>query len=311
MQIWLGQAHRPFFEKGCALTIGNFDGVHQGHKHILKRLQQEAKARNLPAVAMVFEPQPKEFFADKIGFDKPPRLSPLRDKLRLLEATSCLDAVWVQRFNQSFANIDANHFIQETLINTLQTQYLLIGDDFRFGAKRQGDFDLLSAQTAFETEKTPSFLVENIRASSTVIREALNDGNIEAANKLLGHDYILSGKVKHGKKLGRTIGCPTANIALPDYDYPLSGVFVVEVWGEFGRRRGVASFGVNPTVSTNKRQKLEVHLFDWNESLYGQRLNVHFVHKLRDEAKFDSIDALMKQIHLDMDAARLYGHEAN
>ncbi len=306
MQIWLGQMHRPSFEDGCALTIGNFDGVHLGHKHILKRLKAEASSRGLPAVAVVFEPQPKEFFADKIGFEKPPRLSPLRDKLRLLQATGCLDGVWVQRFNQSFANIDANHFVQNTLIDALKTQYLLIGDDFRFGAKRQGDFNLLTAQTAFETEKTPSFLVENTRASSTVIREALSNGDIEAANRFLGHDYILSGKVKHGQKLGRTIGCPTANIALPNYDYPLMGVFVVDVWGAFGRRRGVASFGLNPTVSTNKRQKLEVHLFDWHDDLYGQTLSVHFIHKLRDEEKFDSLEALTQQIQLDMQAARLY-----
>ncbi len=306
MQILLGQVHRPSFDRGCALTIGNFDGVHLGHKHILKRLRQEADARKIPAVALIFEPQPKEFFAEKLGFDKPPRLSPLRDKLRLLNETGCLDAVWVLRFNQTFANITADAFIQETLIDTLNTKYLLIGDDFRFGAKRQGDFELLSAQSAFETAKTPSFMVENIRASSTVIREALSAGNIESANQLLGHDYILSGKVKHGLKLGRTLNCPTANIALPNYDYPLSGVFVVEVWGSFGRRRGVASFGINPTVSTNKRQKLEVHLFDWDASLYGQRLSIHFVHKLRDEVKFDGLETLTRQIQLDMQAARSY-----
>lgn len=304
MKIWFGQGSRPDFPQGSAVTIGNFDGVHLGHRHILQRLKQEAQSRGLPVVAVIFEPQPQEFFARKQGRELPYRLSPLRSKLHLLRETGCVDAVWVLRFNQAFADINAQTFISRLLRETLNTKYLLIGDDFRFGAGREGDFALLQSQPDMVTERTPSVLVENIRASSTAIRKALSDGLLEYARKLLGHDYALSGKVKHGAKLGRTIGCPTANVQLPQHHYALSGVFVVEAEGSFGTRRGVASFGFNPTVSATRRQKLEVHLFDFNGDLYGQRIRVRFLHKLRDEAKFDNIDDLKKQIWADMDAAR-------
>ncbi|OSI10912.1 bifunctional riboflavin kinase/FAD synthetase [Neisseria zoodegmatis] len=304
MKIWFGLGSRPDFPQGSAVTIGNFDGVHLGHRHILQRLKQEAQSRGLPVVAVIFEPQPQEFFARKQGRELPYRLSPLRNKLHLLRETGCVDAVWVLRFNQAFADINAQTFISRLLRETLNTKYLLIGDDFRFGAGREGDFALLQSQPDMVTERTPSVLVENIRASSTAIRKALSDGLLEYARKLLGHPYTLSGKVKHGAKLGRTIGCPTANVQLPQHHYALSGVFVVEAEGSFGIRRGVASFGFNPTVSATRRQKLEVHLFDFNGDLYGQRIRVRFLHKLRDEAKFDNIDDLKKQIWADMDAAR-------
>ena len=231
MKIWLGQHRMPDFPQGSAVTIGNFDGVHLGHKHILQKLKQEADARGLPVVVV------------------------------------------------------------------------LIGDDFRFGAGRRGDFELLAAQPDIQTDRTPSVIVEDIRTSSTAVRNALSDGRLDYAKKLLGHDYTLSGKVKHGKKLGRTINAPTANIQLPPHHYALSGVFVVEADGTFGTKRGVASFGFNPTVS-NRAQKLEVHLFDFNENIYGQRLNVRFLHKLRDEKKFDSIAELKVQIEQDMKNAR-------
>ncbi|UOO81275.1 bifunctional riboflavin kinase/FAD synthetase [Uruburuella testudinis] len=304
MKVWFGQTQAPHFPQGAAVTIGNFDGVHLGHRHILQRLQQEAKSRGLAAVAVVFEPQPQEFFARKFGREQPYRLSPLRSKLQLLRDTGCLDAVWVLRFNQAFADIAAQEFIERLLCKHLNTQYLLIGDDFRFGAGREGDFEMLQNHRGMITERTPSVMVENIRASSTAIRQALSDGNLAYAQKLLGHDYLLSGHVKHGAKLGRTIGCPTANVQLAQHHYALSGVFVVEAEGAFGRKRGVASFGFNPTVSATRRQKLEVHLFDFDGDLYGQRIRVRFLHKLRDEEKFDSIEALKQQIWADMDAAR-------
>ncbi len=309
MKVWFGQAQAPDFPQGAAVTIGNFDGVHLGHRHILQRLRQEAHCRGLSAVAVVFEPQPQEFFARRFGRELPYRLSPLRDKLQLLRATTCVDAVWVLRFNQAFADITAPDFISGLLLGSLNTKYLLIGDDFRFGAGRVGDFALLQQQAQMVTERTPSVMVESIRASSTAVRRALSEGNLEYARTLLGHDYVLSGHVKHGAKLGRTIGCPTANVQLTQHHYALSGVFVVEAEGTFGKRRGVASFGFNPTVSKTRRQKLEVHLFDWQGDLYGQRLYVRFLHKLRDEAKFDSIDALKQQIWADMDAARCWTAE--
>ena len=304
MKICLGQANTPDFPQGAAVTIGNFDGVHLGHKHILQKLKHEADLRGLPVAVVIFEPQPKEFFARKAGKKLPYRISPLRTKLRLLRETGCVDAVWVLRFDQSFADMTAQTFIDRLLRQTLDTRYLLIGDDFRFGAGREGCFELLSQQPDMQTERTPSVIVEDIRTSSTAVRQALSDGLLEYAKKLLGHDYVLSGKVKHGQKLGRTINAPTANIQLPPYHYALSGVFVVEADGAFGTRRGVASFGFNPTVSNNRSQKLEVHLFDFDGDLYGQRIFVRFLHKLRDEQKFASIEELKTQILQDMDDAR-------
>ena len=304
MKIRLGQRHAPDFPQGTAVTIGNFDGVHLGHKHILQQLKRKADELGLPVVVVVFEPQPKEFFARKSGRALPYRITPLRIKLDLLRQTGCVDAVWVLRFNQAFADMPAQAFIDGLLLRDLNTRYLLIGDDFRFGAGREGDFEMLRAQTDMQTERTPSVIVEDIRTSSTAVRHALSDGLLEYARKLSGHDYILSGKVKHGKKLGRTINAPTANVQLPPYHYALNGVFVVEAEGRFGTRRGVASFGFNPTVSNNRSQKLEVHLFDFDGNLYGERLRVRFLHKLRDEVKFDSIEALKAQIEQDMAAAK-------
>lgn len=297
--------HTPWpHPHGSAVTIGNFDGVHLGHRHIFQRLKHEAQARGLPAVAVVFEPQPQEFFSRRNHTPPPFRLSPLRDKLRLLRDTGCLNAVWVLRFNQALAALSAEDFIGQLLRRRLDTRYLLIGDDFRFGAGRRGDFALLQSCTDMVTERTPSVMVENIRASSTAVRQALHQGRLADAAALLGHPYSLSGRVMHGAKLGRTLGCPTANIHLPPHHYPLSGVFVVEAHGPFGSRRGVASFGLNPTVSGNAKQKLEVHLFNFNGRIYGSRLRVDFLHKLRDEQKFDSLETLQQHIWADMDAAK-------
>ena len=310
MDIWFGLSRKPDLPQGAAVTIGNFDGVHLGHRHILQRLRQEADSRGLPALAIVFEPQPPEFFAKKAGKTQPYRLSPLRDKLNLLRATGCLDGVLVLRFNQKFADMDAQAFIDHLLRGYLNTRYLLVGDDFRFGAGRAGDFSLLQQQQDMVTESTPSVMVANERASSTAVRKALNEGRIDYAIGLLGHPYALSGHVKHGAKLGRTLGSPTANIHLPSHHYALNGVFVVEAEGSFGRRRGVASFGRNVTVSDSCSQKLEVHLFDFDGQLYGERIRVSFLHKLRDEVKFDSLQALQTQIWQDMDAARSWSAQS-
>ena len=304
MNIRFGNtAFRPH-PHGSAVTIGNFDGVHLGHRHILERLRHEADERGLAAVAIVFEPQPQEFFSRQRGAEKPFRLSPLREKLRLLRDTGCLDAVWVLRFNARLAAVSAADFIQHLLIEQLHTRHLLIGDDFRFGAGRQGDFSLLSRCPDFTTERTPSVMVQDVRASSTLVRQALSEGRLGYAASLLGHPYSLSGRVKHGAKLGRTIGCPTANLHLPPHHYPLCGVFVIAAHGAFGTRYGVASFGQNPTVSSLPTQKLEAHLFDFADNLYGQRLRIDFLHKLRDEAKFPGLPELQAQIAADIAHAR-------
>lgn len=303
MNIWFGNTTPPDLPP-AALTIGNFDGVHNGHRHILQTLHQEARARNLAAVAIVFEPQPNEFFAAQQQRQQPYRLSPLRDKLRLLEQSGCLDGVWVLRFNPQFAALSAEAFIRTMLVEQLNTRYLLIGDDFRFGKGRQGDFAMLAAQSEFVTERTPSILIDGERASSTAVRQALNEGRLAQAAHILGHDYSLGGKVKHGAKLGRTIGCPTANVHLPPHRYALQGVFVVNVHSRFGTHRGVANLGTNPTVCDTPTPKLEVHLFDFDGNLYGERVQVSFVHKLRDEIKFADFDAMKEQIWADMAAAR-------
>ena len=306
MRIRLGRHNAPDFPQGAAVIIGNFDGVHLGHKHILQKLRLEADARGLPVVAVIFEPQPKEFFASRTGKTPPCRISPLRTKLELLEGTGCVDAVWVLRFDRNFSEISAQGFIDRLLRQTLNTRYLLVGDDFRFGAGREGCFELLAQQPDMQTERTPSVIVEDIRTSSTAVRQALSDGNLAYAKKLLGHDYVLGGRVVHGRKLGRTLNAPTANIRLPGHRYALGGVFVVEADGAFGTRRGVASFGFNPTVDSGCSQKLEVHLFDFQGDLYGQRLNVRFLHKLRDEEKFDGMEELKRQIEADMEAAKCW-----
>lgn len=287
----------PFVPQGSAVTIGNFDGVHTGHLHILQTLKQQAEQRQLATTAIIFEPQPTEFFAQQ---SPPYRLTPLRDKIQLLQQSGCLKTVWVQRFTPNFANKTAHDFIQHILLGHLNTRYLLVGDDFRFGKARGGDFELLQSYSQFETQNTPSVLVSGCRASSTAVRQALAAGDLRTATQILGHAYTLSGHVKHGAKLGRTIGCPTANVHLPKHSYALRGVFVVRVLTAFGKYHGVASFGVNPTVSNTLTPKLEVHLFDYSGNLYGERIDVQFLHKLRDEEKFADLTTLQQQIQQDM-----------
>lgn len=302
MNIIFGQ--HPHIAQGSAVTIGNFDGVHTGHHHILQKLKQEAEQRQLSTTAIVFEPQPMEYFAKQKQQPLPHRLTPLRDKIQLLQQSDCLKNVWVQRFNQQFAHQSPSQFVAKILLGALNTRYLLVGDDFRFGKERAGDFAFLQSHSQFETQNTPSILVSGSRASSTAVRQALKAGDLAAAKTILGHDYTLSGHVKHGAKLGRTLLCPTANVHLPVHHYALSGVFVVRVLGRFGEYGGVASFGINPTVSHNALPKLEVHLFDYHGNLYGERIQVSFLHKLRDEIKFCDVSELQLAIQQDMQNAR-------
>ncbi|KZE31624.1 bifunctional riboflavin kinase/FAD synthetase [Crenobacter luteus] len=302
MRVYMGSM-RTSGLAACALTIGNFDGVHLGHQNMLARLRAEADARGLPTALLTFEPHPREFFCHD---DPPSRLSTLRDKLDFLAERQLVDEVFVYRFNPAFARMSAQDFVDRVLVGALNTRYLLIGDDFQFGAKRQGDFALLSSCPAFVTEAMPSVLVAGERASSTLVRERLAAGDLSAAARLLGRPYQLSGRVMHGKKLGRTLGFPTANIHLPHRRPALEGVFVVEVDTPGATFGGVASFGKNPTVDTGDDYKLEVHLFDFAGELYGQRLRVRFLKKLRDEARYDTLDALVAQIERDAASARSY-----
>ncbi|KAB2309174.1 bifunctional riboflavin kinase/FAD synthetase [Betaproteobacteria bacterium SCN2] len=289
-----------------AVTIGNFDGLHRGHQAMLARLKEEAAKRGLPSCVLTFEPHPREFFAPA---QAPARLSSLREKSELIRGAG-IDRLHVCRFNQRFASLSPDDFIQQVLINSLGTRWLLVGDDFRFGAQRAGDFALLKEagdRLGFEVESLPTVSVEGKRASSTAVREALAAGDMQHATELLGRPYSISGHVMHGNKLGRQIGFPTANIQLQHNRPPLSGIFAVEVYGLNGAPlQGVASLGTRPTVHENGKPTLEVFIFDFRDDLYGRRLRVDFLRKLRDEEKYPDLDALIAQINRDVDNARAF-----
>lgn len=287
-----------------AVTIGNFDGLHRGHQAMLARLKEEAAKRGLPSCVLTFEPHPREFFAPA---QAPARLSSLREKSELIEAAG-IDRLHVCRFNQRFSSLSPDEFIRQVLVNSLDARWLLVGDDFRFGARRAGDFALLKeagARLGFEVESLPTVSVEGKRASSTAVREALAAGDMQHAHELLGRPYSITGHVMHGNKLGRQIGFPTANIQLQHNRPPLSGIFAVEICGLNGAPlQGVASLGTRPTVHENGNPTLEVFIFDFRDDLYGRRLRVDFLEKLRDEEKYPDLDALINQINRDVDNAR-------
>ncbi len=295
---------------GCVLTIGNFDGVHRGHAEVITKLVKKARQLNVPATLMTFEPQPQEMFR---GDNAPARISILRDKIVLLEELG-VDRLVCINFNAKFANLTAQAFIEDLLVDALGVKYLVIGDDFCFGKQRQGNFDMLKSageQHQFAVVSTQSFVLGDKRVSSTEIRKQLAKGNLEQARRLLGHPFILCGKVAHGEKLGRTIGFPTANIALKRQVSPVRGVFAVKIyWDDSDIYEGVANVGFRPTVNGQICQ-LEVHLFDFDGDLYGRTVEVELVAKIRDEQPFQSLDALKKQINNDADKAKaLLGSDA-
>lgn len=290
--------------RGCVLTIGNFDGVHLGHQTVLKQVKQKAKQLGLAAVVMTFEPQPLELFMRQKA---PARLTRLRDKFVQLSKLD-LDRLLCINFNKEFAQLPAKQFVEKLLIEQLGVKYLVVGDDFRFGKDRQGDFALLQQagkEYGFEVVSTDSFCLDTQRVSSTAIRKALASDELEAAKTMLGRDYSISGRVSHGRKLGRTIGFPTANLPLKRCVSPVSGVYVVEAEFKGQTLGGVANVGQRPTVD-GVRQQLEVHFFDFSTNLYGEQLEVCLLHKLRDEVKFPSFEALKTQIELDAEAARVW-----
>jgi riboflavin kinase/FMN adenylyltransferase len=286
-----------------ALTIGNFDGVHLGHQALLNQLQQAASERKLASAAIVFEPHPREFFNPQ---QAPARLTNLREKLERF-ASQGLNRVYVCRFDEKLASTSATDFI-EALYQKLQAKYVLIGDDFRFGKARGGDFALLEkigAQRGVTVKSMNTVLQDGVRISSTAVRIALNGGRLRLAQRYLGRPYSISGHVEHGEKLGRKIGYPTANIQLKHNGPALTGIFVVRASVEGGQLiEGVASLGVRPTVASNGKAVLEVHLFQFEEEIYGKHVHVDFLHKLRDEMKFDGLENLTKQIALDVEQAK-------
>lgn len=284
-----------------ALTIGNFDGLHHGHQAMLAKLKEQAANYGLSTALLTFEPHPREFFSPKTA---PARLSSLREKLEYFAACP-LDYVIVQPFNTHFAALSAACFCDEWLTHRLNAKYLLVGDDFRFGSGRKGDYALLMTNPNFILHQMETVYSQGIRVSSTAVRDALAVGDLALVEHLLGHPYILSGRVMKGKQWGRKSGFPTANIHIKHNHPPLNGVFVVDVVGLEKSWQGVANLGLRPTLKENiKKPVLEVHLFDFNRDIYHAHLQVRFMHKLRDEKQYPDWASLNAQIALDCEAAR-------
>ena len=292
--------------QSTVLTIGNFDGVHRGHRALLARLKTVAAGVGLPSAVLTFEPHPREFFA---ADSAPARLTTLREKLERLAADG-VDLAYVCHFNARFAALTAEEFIDRVLVDALRVKHLLVGDNFRFGARRTGDFALLQAAGAragFQVSAMESVVLDEARVSSSAVREALRDGRLDQAEQLLGRPYSIDGRVVRGDQLGRQLGFATANIRIKHTKPPLQGVFVVEVDGlPGGPHRAVANLGYRPSAGLTPRLLLEVHLFDFSADIYGAHLGVRFLHKLRDEIKFADLAALKAQIARDVGAAKAF-----
>jgi len=304
MQLIRGIDQLQPFSQGCVLTIGNFDGVHVGHSVVINKLAEKGRLLGLPVVVMVFEPQPLEFF---LKDNAPSRLTRLREKIIHFKHLP-VDNLLIVKFNQKFADMDPEFFIQQVLVERLKVKYLVVGDDFHFGKARRGNFSLLleaGKQYGFRVTDTLSFLVKGARVSSTLIRDALNNGNLATAESMLGRPYSVCGRVVHGEKLGRKIGFPTANIQMLRKNTPIEGVFAVIMTGVAGKPiEGVANVGTRPTVNGGAKVLLETHLFNFDQDIYGKYVEVHFKHKIRSEMRFQSVDDLKRQIQLDTAQAK-------
>jgi len=318
--------HHPGIAPRCALTIGNLDGVHRGHQAMLALLRSEARHRRLPTCVLTFEPHPRDFFAAKLGKPElaPPRVASLRDKLGELEACG-IEQVVILRFDERLAALPAQSFIDDVIVNGLGARYVLVGDDFRFGAQRQGDYAMLDAAgqaQGFDVARMMSYEVHGHRVSSSGVRAALAAGDITSAERLLGRPYSISGHVQHGRKLGRQLGesrpgaadgFRTLNLRFAHVAHKqpaAQGIFVVRVHGLDGQPLdGVASLGVRPTIEDAGRVLLEVHCLDWPAGMpdaYGKLVRVELMHKLRDEAKFDGLPALIAAMRQDAADARAW-----
>ena len=302
MQLVRGIHNIRSQDHGCVLTIGNFDGVHLGHQQVIKALVSKAKALNCVAAVLVFEPQPQELFSPDTA---PARLCRLRDKYNLLAQLGVQRLICVN-FTIKFSQQSAHYFIEHLLVEKLGIKHLIVGDDFHFGKNRQGNFPMLcqaGQQLGFAVSDTASYKMADCRISSTAIRQALEYNDLASAKQMLGREYSIIGRVFHGDKRGRQLGFPTANVLLKRRVSPLSGVFAVLVNTNAGQFKGVANVGARPTVA-GVRQQLEVHLFDFDQGLYGQCIEVIIKKKLRPVIKFDSLEALTTQIKVDSEQAK-------
>ena len=305
MQVFRGLP--PDADTHVALTIGNFDGVHRGHRAMLSRLVEAAEDLALPSAVMTFDPPPREFFAKASA---PPRLSSVRDKIEAFAAHG-VARTYIARFNARIASLDPEAFIEGVLLRRLGVRWVLVGEDFRFGKGRAGDIRTLrAAARTFSVEAMRTVAIDNERASSTAVRAALAAGDLARARALLGRGFMIWGRVGHGAKLGRQLGFPTANIVLKRKP-AVAGIFAVRVHGLDGSpRTGVASVGVRPTVATEPVPVLEVFIFDFDAPIYGRRIGVEFMHKLRDEERYPDLDTLTRQIGHDVAQARDYFNTA-
>lgn len=305
MQLVRGLHNLRPRHRGCVATIGNFDGVHRGHQAILARLRERAAELGVPSCVVIFEPQPREFFTPHSA---PARLTRLREKLQLLEEQG-IDMVLCLAFNRRLRELSAAEFVHATLVEGLGVRHLEVGDDFRFGCDRAGDFDFLvqaGAVEGFTVEAARTIEVAGERVSSTRLRQVLAAGDLSLAEKLLGRSFSITGRVMHGQALGRQLGAPTANIQLKRKNVPLSGVFMVSTEVDGRPQAAVANIGMRPSVTSDGNPHLEVHLLDYQGDLYGRLLRVTFHRKLRDEQRFASLEALRTAIEADIAAAREY-----
>ncbi len=302
MHFFRGQQSLQRFDAGCIATIGNFDGVHKGHRHILQHLRKLAEQMQLPATVIVFEPHPLEFFRPEAA---PVRLMTLRDKAETL-AELGIDNLVCLRFNQALAQMQANDFIETILHQQMGVKHLIVGDDFKFGYQRQGDFALLKhrgSELGFSVEDTKTVALDGERVSSSRVRQALAAGDMRQAAYMLERPYAVIGRVQHGEKIGRQIGFPTANLSWQRPKPPLCGVYAVKVLIDGQYYQAVANCGRKPTIG-ERHELIEVHVFDWHGDLYGKRIRVEFVDFIRNEQKFDSLDALKQQIERDCEQAK-------
>ena len=306
MELIRGRHNLRPRHRGCAVTIGAFDGVHLGHQAVLTHLKEEAGALGVSTTVVTFEPLPGEYLRP---LEAPPRITTLRDKWPLLEACG-VERVLCLPFNDRLRTLSARAFVEQVFVEGLGVRYLAFGDDFRFGNRREGDLDYVRAladEFGYAVAPTPTLEADGERISSTRIRAALAEADFEGARRLLGRPFEMAGRVQHGQKLGRQLDAPTANIALHRIRSPLHGVYAVSVWSKgLDGVPGVANVGVKPTIGDSLEATLEVHVLEGSPDLYGERLTVRFRHKLRDEQKFPSLDALKEGIAADKAIARAW-----
>ncbi len=303
MEFIRGLTNLQRYRKNCAATIGNFDGVHLGHQKVLAQLRDVAKTSGLISTVVIFEPQPIEYFSP----DKAPsRLTRLREKLQQFSRHN-IDRVVCLRFNEQIANLSAAEFVDTILVDALSVKELIIGDDFRFGKNRQGDYSYLvnvAGEKGFNIDKTDTYSLATERVSSTLVRQALANGEMTKASKLLGRPYRISGRVVHGEKRGRKLGFATANIELHRYLSPVAGIFSGRVYGVDNKPLDAVVYVGSRPVYKGEHVILEVHILDFEGDLYGQHIQVELLEKLRGDDNLDSEQALLLQIEKDIENAR-------